>query len=62
MAKIHIFLDDDEVRTAVHRYLAAKGVDVEVEDIHFIEGSSGEQITVEVEAIDATLTKTYSGF
>ncbi len=61
MAKIHIFLDDDEVRNAVHQYLASRNVDVAVEDIHFIEESSGEQISVEVEAMNVTLTELYTG-
>lgn len=62
MAAIHIFLDDDEVRQAVCQYLADKGVVVAVEDIHFIEGSSGEQISVEAEAMKVTLTESYKGF
>lgn len=62
MATIHIFLNDDEVRQAVHQYLTANGVDVFAADIHFIEASSGEQIAVEVEAMNATLTDAYKGF
>jgi hypothetical protein len=61
MATIHIFLNDDEVRQAVHQYLATRGIDVSAEDIHFIEGSSGEQIAVEVEAMNVTLTDEYKG-
>lgn len=62
MATIHIFLNDDEIRQAVTQYLAGKGVAVAAEDIHFIEGSSGEQISVEVEAMNATLTESFKGF
>jgi len=62
MAAIHIFLDDDEVRQAVHQYFTANGVDVALDDIHFIEASSGEQIAVEVEAMKVTLTESYKGF
>jgi hypothetical protein len=62
MATIHIFLNDNEVRQAVHQYLSNRGVDVALVDIHFIEASSGEQIDVEVEAMKATLTESYKGF
>lgn len=61
MAKIHIFLDDDEVRKAVHQYLTSRNVEVAFEDIYFIEESSGEQISVEVEAMNVTLTDLYTG-
>jgi hypothetical protein len=62
MAKIHIFLNDNEVRNAVHQYLTSRNVEVEIDDIHFIEESSGEQISVEVEAMNVTLTELYTGF
>jgi hypothetical protein len=61
MATIHIFLNDDEIRQAVTQYLADKGVTVTADDIHFIEGSSGEQISVEAEAMNATLTESFKG-
>lgn len=62
MATIHIFLNDNEVRQAVCQYLADKGVAVAADDIHFIEGSSGEQISVEVEAMNAKLSDDFKGF
>ena len=62
MATIHIFLDDDDVRQAVQQYLTANGVDVALDNIHFIEESSGEHISVEVEAMKVTLTDAYKGF
>ena len=62
MATIHIVFNDDEVRQAVQQYLTANGVDVVAEDIYFIDASSGEQIAVEVEAMNATLTDSYKGF
>lgn len=61
MATVHIFLNDDEVRQAVCQYLADKGVVVAVEDIHFIEGSSGEQISVEAEAMNVELPDGFKG-
>ena len=61
MATVHIFLNDDEIRQAVCQYLADKGVAVAAEDIHFIEGSSGEQISIEAEAMNVTLTESFKG-